>query len=79
MILGLINLLLLKSTIIQNQDKNGQWIKLKWLQGIKKFWNRCISKFSSALLWPYIYSWPPRLPGLVEDGFKELAKKDGNR
>jgi len=31
--------------------------------------------FPGALLWPYIYSWPPRLPGLVEDGFKELSKR----
>ena len=31
--------------------------------------------FPGALLWPYIYAWPPRLPGLVEDGFAELARR----
>ncbi len=31
--------------------------------------------FSGALAWPYIYSWPPRQPGLVETAFDELAKR----
>jgi sugar phosphate isomerase/epimerase len=31
--------------------------------------------FSGALLWPFMYSWPPRAPGLVETGFDELAKR----
>lgn len=31
--------------------------------------------FSGALLWPYIYPWPQRPAGLVEEGFKELAKR----
>lgn len=30
--------------------------------------------FSGALLWHLFYPWPPRPPGLVEDGFRELAK-----
>jgi sugar phosphate isomerase/epimerase len=29
--------------------------------------------FSGALLWPFIYPWPQRPAGLVEDGFKALA------
>ena len=29
--------------------------------------------FSGALLWPYIYPWPQRSAGLVEEGFKQLA------
>ena len=31
--------------------------------------------FSGALLWPYMYPWPQRPQGLVEEGFKELARR----
>ena len=31
--------------------------------------------FSGALLWPMVYPWPPRPPGLVEEGFAELARR----
>ncbi|MDA1075659.1 MAG: sugar phosphate isomerase/epimerase [Proteobacteria bacterium] len=31
--------------------------------------------FSGALLWPYLYPWPQRPNGLVEEGFKELARR----
>ncbi len=31
--------------------------------------------FSGALAWPYMYSWPPRPPGLIEEAFDELAKR----
>ena len=31
--------------------------------------------FSGALLWPFVYPWPQRPPGLVEEGFKELANR----
>ncbi len=31
--------------------------------------------FSGAILWPYIYPWPQRPGGLVEEGFAELAKR----
>ena len=31
--------------------------------------------FSGALLWPTVYPWPQRPGGLVETGFKELAKR----
>ena len=31
--------------------------------------------FSGALLWPTVYPWPQRPKGLVEAGFKELAKR----
>jgi sugar phosphate isomerase/epimerase len=31
--------------------------------------------FSGALLWPMMYPWPQRPDGLVEEGFKELAKR----
>ena len=31
--------------------------------------------FPGALSWPYLYPWPQRPAGLVETGFKELAKR----
>lgn len=31
--------------------------------------------FSGALLWQFLYPWPQRPPGLVEEGFAELAKR----
>ncbi len=31
--------------------------------------------FSGALLWPFLYPWPQRPAGLVEEGFKELARR----
>ncbi len=31
--------------------------------------------FSGALLWPSVYPWPQRPAGLVEEGFKEMAKR----
>jgi sugar phosphate isomerase/epimerase len=31
--------------------------------------------FSGALAWPYIYPWPQRPAGLVEDAFEELARR----
>ena len=31
--------------------------------------------FSGALLWPMVYPWPQRPPGLVDTGFTELARR----
>ncbi|MEZ5559820.1 MAG: sugar phosphate isomerase/epimerase family protein [Pseudomonadales bacterium] len=31
--------------------------------------------FSGALLWPMLYPWPQRPPGLVTEGFAELARR----
>lgn len=31
--------------------------------------------FSGAFLWPFVYPWPQRPAGLVDDGFTELAKR----
>jgi len=33
------------------------------------------ASFPGALLWPFMYPWPQRPAGLVEEGFKELAKR----
>lgn len=31
--------------------------------------------FSGSLLWPYMFPWPPRPDGLVEEAFKELSTR----
>jgi sugar phosphate isomerase/epimerase len=31
--------------------------------------------FSGALAWPYLYPWPQRPPGLIDEAFAELAKR----
>jgi sugar phosphate isomerase/epimerase len=33
------------------------------------------ASFSGALVWPFMYPWPQRPAGLVEQGFEELAKR----
>jgi len=33
------------------------------------------ASFSGALAWPYVYPWPQRPAGLVEDAFDELARR----
>lgn len=34
-----------------------------------------VASFSGALLWPFFYPWPQRPDGLVEEGFRELARR----
>ena len=34
-----------------------------------------MASFSGALAWPYIYPWPQRPAGLVEEAFDELARR----
>lgn len=36
---------------------------------------KAMPTFSGALLWPYVYPWPQRPTGLVEEGFQELARR----
>ena len=36
---------------------------------------KAMPTFSGAFVWPFMYSWPPRPPGLIETGFDELAKR----
>ena len=31
--------------------------------------------FTGALVWPYLYPFPPRAPGVIDEGFTELAKR----
>ena len=41
----------------------------------KNFGLNAHATFSGALMWHTVYPWPQRPAGLVEDGFKELAKR----
>lgn len=41
----------------------------------KNFGLNAHATFSGALMWHTVYPWPQRPSGLVEDGFKELAKR----
>ena len=34
-----------------------------------------IVSFSGALAFPYLYPWPPRAPGLIDEAFTELARR----
>lgn len=34
-----------------------------------------LAAFSGALAWPYLYPWPQRPPGLIEEAFDELARR----
>lgn len=34
-----------------------------------------VPSFTGALVWPFMYPWPQRPAGFVEEGFKELAKR----
>jgi sugar phosphate isomerase/epimerase len=36
---------------------------------------KALAAFSGALAWPYLYPWPQRPPGLIEEAFTELARR----
>ena len=44
-------------------------------QASKNLGLKAHATFSGSLLWPYVYPWPQRPAGLVEDGFSELAAR----
>jgi sugar phosphate isomerase/epimerase len=64
---------------VQNNAKaRSQWAKQQLFYAAKASANLGLDShvsFSGSLLWPYMYPWPQRPAGLVEEGFKELAKK----
>ncbi len=54
-----------------------RWAVRKMINAIKASANlglRVVPTFSGALLWPFVYPWPQRPLGLVEEGFAELAR-----
>ncbi len=55
-----------------------EWAVQQMILAIKASSNlglHVIPTFSGAFLWPTMYPWPQRPPGLVELGFSELAKR----
>ena len=49
---------------------------LKWCAAASKNLGlKAHGTFSGALAWPYVYPWPQRAPGLIDEAFDELAKR----
>jgi len=44
-------------------------------QGSRRLGLQAHATFSGALAWPYLYPWPQRPAGLVEQAFEELARR----
>lgn len=63
------------------RDKPAAWPawaaeQLKWAaQASARLNLKAHATFSGALLWPFMYPWPQRPDGLVEEGFRELARR----
>ena len=45
------------------------------LQASRNLGIGAMATFSGALAWPYVYPWPQRPPGLIEEAFDELARR----
>lgn len=61
-----------------NPKARSEWATQQMLYVIKATRNLGLSvtpSFSGALMWPFLYPWPQRPAGLVEEGFKELARR----
>ena len=61
-----------------NPKKRTQWAINQLLLAAKASKNLGIKEhvtFSGSLLWPYMYPWPQRPEGLVDEAFNELAKR----
>jgi sugar phosphate isomerase/epimerase len=61
-----------------NSKARTEWAvqQLKWAaKASQNLGLNAHATFSGALLWPMVYPWPQRPAGLVEEGFKELAKR----
>jgi sugar phosphate isomerase/epimerase len=54
------------------------WATNQLLKSVKASANmgtRHISVLSGGLAWPYVYPWPQRSPGLIDDAFAELIRR----
>ncbi len=61
-----------------NPKARQQWAVQQVLMGAKASRNFKLSAhatFSGALAWPYMYPWPQRPAGLVDEAFAELARR----
>ena len=65
-------------TVRGNIKARTEWAVDQMLKAVKASKNlglKALPTFSGALLWPFLYPWPQRPAGLVDTGFKELAKR----
>jgi sugar phosphate isomerase/epimerase len=61
-----------------NDTQRVEWAtrQLKWtIQASVNFGTKNISTLSGGLAWPYLYPWPQRSNGLIDEAFEELAKR----
>ena len=61
-----------------NPSKRKEWAIDQLMQAAmasKNFGLNAHATFSGALAWPYLYPWPQRPEGLVDEAFNELAKR----
>ena len=61
-----------------NQSARTEWAVQQLNYAAKASQNLGLTEhatFSGAFLWPYVYPWPQRSNGLVNQGFEELAKR----
>ncbi|MBS3734620.1 MAG: sugar phosphate isomerase/epimerase [Phycisphaerae bacterium] len=61
-----------------NRDQACAWATDQIIKTIDASANLGLSTvvlFPGALLWPFVYPWPQRPAGIVEEGFSELAKR----
>jgi sugar phosphate isomerase/epimerase len=65
-------------SVHNNPKARQEWAvqQLKWAaQASKNMGFKVHATFSGALAWPYLYPWPQRPAGLVEEAFAELARR----
>jgi sugar phosphate isomerase/epimerase len=61
-----------------NPKARAEWAAQQMRYVIKASANMGLSatpSFSGAIMWPYLYPWPQRPAGLIEEGFRELARR----
>jgi sugar phosphate isomerase/epimerase len=66
------------ASVHDNPKARQQWAVDQMMKGAKASRNLGLDNsvsFPGALVWPYLYPWPPRAPGLIETGFDELARR----
>jgi len=62
----------------KNPNKRREWAEdqlHKAAVASKNLGLKAHATFSGALAWPYVYPWPQRPKGLIEEAFDELAKR----
>jgi sugar phosphate isomerase/epimerase len=66
------------SSVHGNSKARTEWAiqQLKWCaQASQNLGLNAVASFSGALAWPYVYPWPQRPAGLIEEAFTELANR----